>query len=103
MNVEELQTAYDNLMKGVEERQKNTIPFYENLIKKNEELRSTLKDTNKEDLETAKNLTNQNKIYRTKIDLLRAINKAQKKVNKSSKEEIEERPKKTKNKYRGFL
>ena len=96
MNVEELQTAYDNLMKGVEERQKNTIPFYENLIKKNEELRSTLKDTNKEDLETAKNLTNQNKIYRTKIDLLRAINKAQKKVNKSSKEEIEERPKKPK-------
>ena len=70
-SVSELEAAYKDLQKIQEERVKDTIPYYQNLIKANEEVLMTLKSTNKEDLKKADLIRKQNEEYQKQIDLIR--------------------------------
>lgn len=70
MSVEQLRQAYSSLEKMVEEKRKNTIPYYEDLIKANEELRKSLKSTSAEDLAQVAVINKQNSEYQKQIDLL---------------------------------
>lgn len=73
---ERLNELYSNSFdvdKDSAELVKNTIPYFEDLIKKNKELLNTLKTNNKEDLAKAKLIRAQNKEYERQISLIRGV------------------------------
>lgn len=73
---ERLNELYSNSFdvdKDSAELVKNTIPYFEDLIKKNKDLLNTLKTNNKEDLAKAKLIRTQNKEYERQISLIRGV------------------------------